>query len=96
MFDSYKLIKENWPKNDAEYMIPFGLELQLADDFAFIAASEYGAGHVTVAALEASKLSAEPDGLILRLAALRVYLMVFRGLLELCWMCCKGVLGKVS
>lgn len=56
----------NWPEQGDRELLPFAVERQLADDFAFIAAYEYGVGYVTAAAIEPSS---EPNSLTVRLAA---------------------------
>lgn len=52
--------------DDPSYLLPFEVEQQLADDFAFIAAAEEGVQAVSAVALEESL---DPAGLTIRLAA---------------------------
>jgi hypothetical protein len=56
---------EDWPEQRGTDVLPFGIEMQLSDDIAFVSAYEYGVGYVTAAAVEASK----QEGLLVRLAA---------------------------
>jgi hypothetical protein len=65
--DSQVLLEEDWPKESNQDVLPFAIEKQLSDDFAFIAACEYGVGYVTVATVEPAR--SEPWCLTLRLAA---------------------------
>ena len=61
------LHEEDWPKETNSGGLPFRIERQLCDDFAFIAAFEYGVGYVTAATIE---LAAQQLGsFTLRLAA---------------------------
>lgn len=53
-------------KEDSIDRLPFEEELQLADDFAFIAAYEFGVDYVTTAAIE---VQPRFSGLVIRLAA---------------------------
>jgi len=61
--------EDGWRKRSnstTEFPIPFLLEQQLADDFAFIGAFKDGVEAVTAAAVE---IKSEPEGLIILLAA---------------------------
>lgn len=64
--DSRIHLEANWPEQRNQDLLPFAIERQLADDFAFIAAYEYGVRYVTAAAIEPSS---EPSSLTVRLAA---------------------------
>lgn len=59
------LEKEKLPRSRKTGFLEFGVEMQLADDIAFISAYDYGVEYVTAATVE----NAEPDGLTIRLAA---------------------------
>lgn len=59
------LEKEEWPRSRKTGFPEFGVELQLADDIAFISAHEYGVEYVTAATVEIGI----PGGLTIRLAA---------------------------
>lgn len=65
--DSHVILEKDWPKPDDQDILPFAVERQLVDDFAFIAAREYGVGYVTAAAVEPARR--KPWGLTVRLAA---------------------------
>ncbi|KAF2452998.1 hypothetical protein BDY21DRAFT_375180 [Lineolata rhizophorae] len=65
--EPHVLPKKDWPKQSGDYALPFDVEKQLADDFAFIAAYDYGVQYVTVATVQASKDS--PNSTTVRLAA---------------------------
>ena len=65
--DSRVLVKEDWPEQCNQTVLPFAIEKQLSDDLAFIAACEYGVGYMTVATVEPAR--GEPCGLTVRLAA---------------------------
>lgn len=61
--------EDDWRKRSnstTEFPIPFLLEQQLADDFAFIGAFKEGVEAVTAAAVE---IKSEPEGLFILLAA---------------------------
>jgi hypothetical protein len=60
-------LEQDWPEKRREDLLPFGIEQQLSDDFAFISACEYGVGYVTVATIAPAAGGA--GGLTLRLAA---------------------------
>lgn len=53
-------------KNKQERILPFEVEQQIADDIAFVAATEEGHKEISAVTLEEQ---VEPDGLVVRLAA---------------------------
>ncbi|KAF2433999.1 hypothetical protein EJ08DRAFT_20649 [Tothia fuscella] len=59
------LARKDWPKQLKDGALDFGTVLQLSDDFAFIAACDYGVGYVTVATVQ----QAQDGEYFLRLAA---------------------------
>ena len=67
MSNSRVLQEEEWPREPNPGGFPFGIEKQLCDDFAFIAAFEYGVGYVTVATIEPA--SSNTGSFLFRLAA---------------------------
>lgn len=69
--DPHTHTKEAWQKRSGrvaleDALIPFAVEKQLADDFAFLAAATEGAHSVSAAAIETVE---DPQGLVIRLAA---------------------------
>ena len=69
--DPHTHTKEAWQKRSGrvaleDALIPFTVEKQLADDFAFLAAATEGAHSVSAAAIETVE---DPQGLVIRLAA---------------------------
>ncbi|OAL44806.1 hypothetical protein IQ07DRAFT_238069 [Pyrenochaeta sp. DS3sAY3a] len=61
------LKKEDWPKDRSEYLFTFEIEKQIADDFAFIAAYEYGVQYVTAATVVSP--CHDSTGMVIRMAA---------------------------
>ena len=59
------LDRDDWPGAQDTDFFDFGVEMQLADDIAFVSAYEYGVEYVTAATVERSR----PDVLTIRLAA---------------------------
>jgi hypothetical protein len=59
------LNKDDWPRAQDTDLLDFGVEMQLADDIAFVSAYEYGVEYVTAATVERNR----PDVLTIRLAA---------------------------
>ncbi|TID25409.1 hypothetical protein E2P81_ATG04508 [Venturia nashicola] len=57
--------RSEWPEDDKRYSIPYAVERQLADDFAYISACEPKVVTVTAATVEAYE---NPPGIIIRLA----------------------------
>jgi hypothetical protein len=57
--------RSEWPEDDEQYLIPYAVERQLADDFAYISACEPKVVTVTAATIEVSD---EPSGITVRLA----------------------------
>ncbi|KAL1967136.1 hypothetical protein VTN77DRAFT_3427 [Rasamsonia byssochlamydoides] len=55
--DSQVLLEKDWPKQRNQDGLPFAVEKQLTDDFAFIAAYRYGARYVTAAAVEPGSIN---------------------------------------
>jgi hypothetical protein len=69
--DPHMHTKEAWQKRSGragleDALIPFTVEKQVADDFAFLAAATEGAHSVSAAAIETVE---DPQGLVIRLAA---------------------------
>ncbi|RDI88483.1 hypothetical protein Vi05172_g960 [Venturia inaequalis] len=57
--------RSEWPEDDERYLIPYAVERQLADDFAYISACEPKVVTVTAATVEAYE---NPSGITIRLA----------------------------
>ncbi|QDS75777.1 hypothetical protein FKW77_008807 [Venturia effusa] len=57
--------RSEWPEDDDRYLVPYAVERQVSDDFAYIAACEPKVVTVTAATLEAYQ---NPPGIIIRLA----------------------------
>jgi hypothetical protein len=57
--------RTDWPEDDDRYPIPYAVERQLADDFAYISACEPKVVTVTAATIETSE---NPPGITIRLA----------------------------
>lgn len=57
--------RSEWPQDDDRYFIPYAIERQLADDFAYISACEPKVVTVTAATVEAHE---NPPGLTIQLA----------------------------
>lgn len=57
--------RSEWPEDDKRYLIPYAVERQLADDFAYISACEPKVVTVTAATVEAYE---NPSGITIRLA----------------------------
>ena len=67
MSNSRVVQEEDWPREPNPGDFPFRIEKQLCDDFAFIAAFEYGVGYVTVTTIEPA--SSNIGSFLLRLTA---------------------------
>lgn len=59
------LENKDWPRPRETEFLEFGVEMQLADDIAFVSAYEYGVEYVTAATVDHDG----SDGLTIRLAA---------------------------
>lgn len=57
--------RSEWPEDDNRYLIPYAVERQLADDFAYISACEPKVVTVTAATIEVYE---DPPGITIRLA----------------------------